>query len=306
MATKSFAPKFLGTTGLSMSQAQSISNLCNQNAEEIKRQLSRINNYSMEIKFPMETIVTKNGHPIPDNLIAQLKEIGQLHACQAYLMSAIKSKEKYMELIRWNRFEYDVPQPAKRLSCIPTSHSLVNENWGWEQLTDAEHAEYLEAESMASHLGQFIHKAGILDSLRKELPKLSPISWITIKDGEKTPERLLIHHTEDDLMMIHEAIAKQHAEFEQKVNYFKAKVKNLVSEENNRIAKVNAAEMRRAGQETVEYNQLLNQWSTAKNAAESEFDASKEKQLNEASKLRIQVDPRFQPLVNRFNYKEPK
>lgn len=50
--------------GLSMSQAQSISNLCNQRAEEINQDISIINNFSKSIRIDDEHIIQK-GNPIP-------------------------------------------------------------------------------------------------------------------------------------------------------------------------------------------------------------------------------------------------
>jgi hypothetical protein len=43
----------------------------------------------------------------------------------------------------------------------------------------------LEAEAMASHLGQFIHNRGKLDKMRREVADLPSIEWLTVKEGEK-------------------------------------------------------------------------------------------------------------------------
>ena len=61
-----------------------------------------------------------------------------------------------------------------------------------------------------------------------------------VQDGKKTPVKVTKHHHSQSLMQLHEDIAEQHRQYEQRVNYFKAKVKNLVSDENARIQKLNA------------------------------------------------------------------
>jgi hypothetical protein len=116
----------------------------------------------------------------------------------------------------------------------------VNEKWGWDQLTVAEYNEFLEAEAFAAHIGQFIHKGGKLDQLRAELPTIKTLEFMEIETGKKTPMTISVHHKADDLMELHEELAGLHRGYEQKVNYFKAKVKNAVTAENARIAKENA------------------------------------------------------------------
>ncbi|MFN9959268.1 MAG: hypothetical protein ACK55I_39760, partial [bacterium] len=102
----------------------------------------------------------------------------------------------------------------------------VNESWGWSQLTDAEYSEYLQAEAMAAHLGQFIHKNGKLSQLRKDLPNTPSIEWFEVEEGKKTPVKVTKHHVSAALLGIHEDIAEAHRKYEQRVNYYKAKVKN--------------------------------------------------------------------------------
>ena len=62
----------LSTKGLSMSQAQSVSNLCNQNAVEIQRELDSYNNCSKTITVDGESYLLQEGISIPDNVIEKL------------------------------------------------------------------------------------------------------------------------------------------------------------------------------------------------------------------------------------------
>ena len=295
----------LSTKGLSMSQAQSVSNLCNQNAVEIQRELDSYNNCSKTITVDGQSYLLQEGISIPDNIIEKLKIKGDLHACQAFLMEAIKGKEAHMDDLR--RATPDLSHLVKpERVYAPDFDELpsVTESWGWTQLSDGEYSEYLQAEAMASHLGQFIHKSGKLSELRKQLPNTPSIEWFEVQEGKKTPVKVTKHHHSQSLMQLHEDIAEQHRQYEQRVNYFKAKVKNLTSDENARIQKLNA---NNAAEFLIIEKKLNEDYQLAMDAYNGEvlrltmeFNAQRELDIKNAAALRINVDPRFQDVINMF------
>ena len=295
----------LSTKGLSMSQAQSISNLCNQNAMEIQRQLDSYNNCSKSITVEGQVYSIQDGVPMPGNIIDLLKNKGDLHACQAFLMEAIKGKESEIERIR--RTSPDISHltaPIRQYAPDYDILSDVEESWGWRQLSDAEYSEYLQVEAMASHLGQFIHKNGKLSQLRKELPNIPSIEWFEVEQGKKTPVKVTKHHLAPILMDVHEEIAEDHRKYEQRVNYYKAKVKNLVSDENARIQKLNAdkaAEFLKLEKELNEKYQLAQDaYNGEVLRLTMEFNSQRELNIKAAAALRINVDPRFQHVIDMF------
>jgi hypothetical protein len=295
----------LSTKGLSMSQAQSISNLCNQNAMEIQRQLDSYNNCSKSITVEGQVYSIQDGVPMPGNIIDLLKNKGDLHACQAFLMEAIKGKESEIERIR--RTSPDISHltaPIRQYAPDYDILSDVEESWGWKQLSDAEYSEYLQVEAMASHLGQFIHKNGKLSQLRKELPNIPSIEWFEVEQGKKTPVKVTKHHLAPILMDVHEEIAEDHRKYEQRVNYYKAKVKNLVSDENARIQKLNAdkaAEFLKLEKELNEKYQLAQDaYNGEVLRLTMEFNSQRELNIKAAAALRINVDPRFQHVIDMF------
>lgn len=287
-----------------MSQAQSISNMCNQRAQEITRSLNAVNNASRTLKIEKDTYTEQEGVPMPANVFDLILEKAGLHACQGFLMEAIKAKDTKIDELRNRSFRYEVPAPhhqeAEDFDLLPH----VGEQWGWEQLTDAEYNEYLEKDSLAAHVGQFIHKGGKLDQLRDELPKLSGLDWITVKTGERTPVKVTKHHTSEELLALHEKLAGWHRELEQRVNYYKAKVKNLVTLENARRSAENA----RMGEEYTqkqakldeEYRLTMDAWRSAATIAKQRFEEQRELEIKEVAALRISVDPRFQAIVDMF------
>lgn len=298
------ANSFLSTTGLSMSQAQSVSNLCNQRATDILSEINAINNYSETVNHNGISYTLVAPVPIPTNIINLIMEKAQLHSCQGYLMEAIKQKNALIEEIKQKRYVSEIAMPQAPKKEFPNLQTEVTEKWGWDQLTLQEKAEFIEAESYAAHIGQVIHKSGKLDSLRKELPTIPGIRWMELKKDEKTPILVNIHHTQDRLLELHNALAEEHRNYEQRVNYFKAKVKNLVTLENARIAKENAIEYGRV----FEINQKLTKEFTVEYDAAvdtntklaQEFEESRQREINAASKLRIFIPEQFQPVINHF------
>lgn len=294
----------LSTTGLSLSQAQSISNLCYQRALEISNKLSNLNNAAKTIKANGEVFTIEPGKAVPKDVMSLLSEKAKLHATQAFLMTNIKAKDELLDEARAKKFITDLKYPESPEYFSFRAKSHVGEMWGWEQLSIAEYNEYLEAEAFAAHIGQFIHKNGELDRLRKDLPGVRKLEFMELEVGKKTPISVTVHHGSDELLNIHESLASLHRKYEQRVNYFKAKVKNLVTEENARISRENAdiqADI------NAKNNILRQEYTKAVDTYEDEykrqsqiFQAEIEESVKQIAALRITVDPRFQPVVDTF------
>lgn len=294
----------LSTTGLSLSQAASISNLCYQRAIEISHRLIGINNASKRVNVNGETYEETVAKPLPTDVVALIEEKAKLHATQGFLMTNLKAKEQLLQDLKRRAFESTSEFPERPIFKTFEPKAHVPETWGWDQLTVAESCEFLQAEAYAAHIGQFIHKDGVLDKLRKELPGVKTLEWISIKDGERIPVKVVTHHKSEDLLKTHEELATLHREHEQRVNYFKAKVKNLVSEENARISKENAVEQEVIN---VSNNKLQTDYATLYTAytgavlKEREiFEAARQEETKAASALRITIDARFQPTIDSF------
>jgi len=294
----------LNTTGLSLSQAQSISNLCFQRTQDISSNLSVINNAEKTLKIGNETYIETVGNKIPANVVDLLLEKALLHATQAFLMENIKAKDSILKELKAKYFISPLTEPD-----YPNMHSaillpLVDEKWGWDQLSLSEYNEYLEAEAYAAHIGQFIHKDCKLDILRKELSTIKTLEWMTIKDGEKTPLKVSVHHNQAQLLDIHNNLAALHRKYEQRVNYFKAKVKNLVTEENARISKVNADEQAIVNNSNKKmedtFSELLRVYRAENLRLIQDFEKTRQEDIQKVAGLRITVDTRFQTTVDKY------
>jgi len=294
----------LASKGLSMSQAQSISNLCNQRSKDITAQLADINNVSKELTIGTETYIETQGNPIPANVVQLLQAKARLSATQAFLMENIKAKDELINKIKRESFNYEIESPERPKLISETIPTEIGEEFGWDTLSTAEYNEYLEAEAYASHIGQFIHKGGKLDRLRAELPTIKTLEFMEIEVGKKTPLKVEIHHTPAYLLTIHEELAALHRGYEQKVNYFKSKVKNAVTTENAKIQKergtIQASVNERNSEAANTYKLAYDKWVGEERKAQHEFEEARQGRIQEAVNLKIEVAERFQDVVNEF------
>jgi hypothetical protein len=297
--------KFLSTSGLSMSKAQSISNICNQRAKYIDSLLTNVNNVSKYFKQSDGEIYMKQiGKPLPVNVLELLMDKSSYHALQAYLMEAVKYKDNLLEIEKYNLFTTELEHPISPKYIQNIFIKEVDEKWGWEQLTEKEYSEYLEAETYASHIGQYFHKNGVLDNLRKNYNTDLELSFIELKKDEKIPVTSTPNHTEKELIDLHENLANVHREYEQKVNYYKAKVKNLVSSKNITVSKLNSDVI--AMSDVVnkklrqEYDELVNDYSNKLSLEKLEFNKNKEMELNRISSLKINIPSNLQATVDKI------
>ena len=295
------------------------SNLCNQRAIEIGGKLIDVNNYSKKIdvnNYSKKTHVEDNwktlqsAKPLPENVVELLKNKAELHACQAFLMENIKAKDRMLKEAKTDNANIsDIDTPIRPNFVDPKLLKEVDEEYGWEQLTVSEINEYIEAEAFAAHIGQFIHKDGILTHLRNELPHVPEIEWMVIKEGIKTPVDINVHHNSGNLLNIHEELAALHREYEQRVNYFKAKVKNLTTKRNAEIAKINADAQNEAEKINndlqVKYDTAMQKYSERVKSIRKEFEKKRQARISEIASMRINVDPRFQKIIDEFLTKLP-
>ena len=294
----------LASKGLSMSQAASISNLCNQRSKDITAQLADINNVSKELVIGTETYIETQANPIPLNVVQLLQDKARLSATQAFLMENIKAKDELINKIKYEGFEYDTEAPLRPTIISETLPSQVDEDFGWDTLTTAEYNEFIEAEAYASHIGQFIHKGGKLDKLRAELPTIKTLEFMEIEVGKKTPMKVSIHHTPEQLLTIHEELAALHRGYEQKVNYFKSKIKNATTSENARVQKERGEIQAKVNQQNSDlanaYKLAYEEWTANQRKAQHEFEEKRQNRIQDAVNLKIEVAERFQDVVNEF------
>jgi hypothetical protein len=295
--------------GLSLSQAQSISNLCEQRAADLERMFKAFNNCSKTVTVQGKEFEIQQSNPIPKNIIDLITEKAKLHGCQAFLMENIKAKDAMLIYWKLTDAEVSFELPELPIKQVAVKIPAVSEEYGWTQLTATELNEYLEAEAYASHIGQFIHSKSPLDRLRTELSILPTVDWMVIEDKTKTPIVIKKHHESKDLLELHEELATLHRAFEQRVNYFKAKVKNITTEKNSAIAKLNTEAQNLISQANKDasaaHEAAVRVVNENVKSAVAAFEQVRYAAIQKIAKYRIQIDPRFQDTIDMFMKRLP-
>lgn len=298
----------LSSAGLSMTLAQSISNLLNQRANMLVNQLTTANNATKTIKVDGDTYVFQVGKPLPDDAIQVLLEVAQLRATQAFLMENIKGKAALLTEIKQSQLAFPLEPPVRAPYAVGVYRHTMTEEEGLNELSVAEASDFLEVEAYAAHIGQFIHAKTPLDILRADLAKAQPMEWHTIgmntPSAKQVPVHVERHHSEAQLLALHTKLAGLHRRYEQRVNYFKTKVKNLVTEYNAQVARDNAVEEGRVNTVNAGINEAygaaMGAYNGAYNLALQAFEAERQEKVLAASNLKIAVGPRFQEVITQF------
>ena len=300
----------LSEKGLSMSQATSVANLCHQRSNEINQQIIVFNNASESVTLNNELIIMVKARPMPEDIFALLTTKAELVSLQAYLMEAVKTKNNWIKKLQEDKYIIPVELIAPEMERVeyPTDiEASVSEEWGWEQLNLSEITDFLIAEAKASQLGQFIHKDGILDKLRKDLATLPDMKWLDKYVGggvTSLPVKIEKHHKAEDLLAFHEKFAMAHREAEMKVNYYKAKIKNLTSLKNAEIAKSNGDKMATYNEKSAAaqnlYTQQSNFFLNEVKKGKQLFEKTRLDEIRRVSALKIQIPLELQNTLDLF------
>ena len=289
---------FLSKTGLSITQAQSISNLCNQYCVEIDNVLQNINIISKEFTFNQEHFIEQKANEVPANLIELLNKKGEYSSLQAFLMENIKLKDSLLEEAENKYFRFEESSPLQPKFIDPRGLPRITE----VQLSEEDRIDYLIQESFASQIGKFIHKGEKLDMLRKEASNTPLVEWKKIDSNITIPVKNTIHTTPEELFKIHLQLVEIHRVHAQKLNYYKAKMKNQLSDLNEEIVRKNAEEYDKASskyqKELQEYNEEFRKYEERYHKALFAFQEEKEKEMKRIASLRIRIPEIFKPLVD--------
>lgn len=295
----------LSEKGLSLTQAQTISNLCNQKIVEINRKLEQINNCSKKLDWDGQKLVFQNEYPMPANFVELVLDKGKYAACIAFLRENMKEKENLLRSKKSEVFVFDKKEPTYPTLEQFKPTELVGEEYGWEQLSEDEINSFIQAEAQASHIGNVIHTDSILDKLRKEITKIKPLEFHSVgKNHAECPVIVNTHHTSEQLYDVHESLAKEHREFEKKVNYVKAKVINLTTLKNAEISAENAiksAEINNENKKLMEeYKTKLSDFNNEFVEKQHLFEQTRQNEVKKIASLKIKVDKMFQNTIDEF------
>lgn len=241
---------FSETNGLSSSEANHVANIASELVQSAEENLARTSVTKLEV------ILNGVNHPIKlknfdsktvtDNIAVRPR----LFQLSAWLRYAVKLKEKMLN-------EVDFPVEFSEVMVNPPHLNLVDEEWAKAQLTIKELAEFLSYEAEAAAYGHYIHNNGLLKLWQKELSQ--PLFAF---DRDKNPIVTAERTDPAEVDSLFFELQKKHRESEQKCNYYKAKLKNMVALENTARTNKYSAEL-------SEYKKAYNQFESNSHIAES-------------------------------------
>jgi len=290
---------YLSNNGLSMSQATSISNSMTQRVNDIDSTMSNWTVIKETVFLKDKEIVNKNINlPDKEEINSLLREKQLLISAISWIMESVKVKNSYLEQIKRNKYSEPVPV-LENIEYIPMLNP-VNEEWGMSKLSQSEIEEFVIRVAESSVIGKFIHKGSILEKLRNESNISEFVSMKRIGKEEFISQLTVSVGAFEELSSYHKELAEKHLESEKRVNYFKAKIQNLVNEENQRIIQVNSENNRKNSLLKEEAKSRLDKLISEYNLKVSEFEKENLKELSRVSKLRIVIPSQIQDTVNLY------
>ena len=275
-----YTSKFLDTKGLTTAEANYTANIIKELCERISNEIKQLTLFKGTLNFQGKQTEYNKVYKV-ENLEEKCLEEGNLYALSAWLREAIKSKEALLKQVENDNFDISLLNEVN----YGKATSLLTEDEVKYSLPINELAEYLAYEAKAAHIGKKVHPNGIFEqwfNMIKNTPKvqINEINKDYIVEFDQVVD-------EKDLYQTYFTLQKEYREAEQKVNYYKAKVKNLLNERNQEINQKNRALQDKLSQDLEIQN--------SKNLAlQAEINNLRGQKLKEVSELKIIIPNELQ------------
>ena len=279
---------FLGSKGLSQSEANHTANVAKEIAEGIGHEISHM---SLFKKMLHDTFGQTEYNFVKevDDLETKCMEEGNIYALSAWLREGIKAKAAWLQEVMSASaeslgFPTDNAPAEASLLVLPTEAEMI------DTLSIAERAEYLALEAKAAHIGKKIHPGGIIPRWRRDLAETPPVEFIqgTITHMRVSVDRLIDPVVVDALFY---KLQKEHREVESRVNYYKAKLHNLFNEK--------LADVQRENSDIYEvYRTKLADYRARYEVNSRKAEAKRAEMLKEISDLKVIIPDSLQKTLD--------
>jgi hypothetical protein len=279
-----YTSKFLDTKGLTTAEANYTANIIKELCERISNEIKQLTLFKGTLNFQGKQTEYNKVYKV-ENLEEKCLEEGNLYALSAWLREAIKAKEALLKQVENDNFDISLLNEVN----YGKATNLLTEDEVKYSLPINELAEYLAYEAKAAHIGKKVHPNGIFEqwfNMIKNTPKvqINEINKDYIVEFDQVVD-------EKDLYQTYFTLQKEYREAEQKVNYYKAKVKNLLNERNQEINQKNRALQDKLSQDLEIQN--------SKNLAlQAEINNLRGQKLKEVSELKIIIPNELQKTLD--------
>jgi vacuolar-type H+-ATPase subunit H len=309
---------FFDAKGLTISEANYKANLIKEVAESIEAQFKNTSAYTSEMIFDGRNLAL-------DSFISiELKDLanqeGNLYGLSAWLREAIKAKALLLTQVATmdslsllmpdeTLIESFTERQPNRIQ--PLRQLFVTEEDVLGAFSIGERAEYYAVEAKAAHLGKKIHPNGVISRIRKDLQTERKVTFKQLPDGvgQKTyvVEHIPLYNPEsvDDLFF---ELQSQHRSYEEKLNYFKARIKNEVTDANAKSQEVFTKAVRAAHDA---YELLIQEWQKdfvkAQTAQREQISLLEERRLQltkHVAALKVVIPKEFEVVLETIDEKK--
>lgn len=223
-----YESKYLGSLGLTSAEANYTANIVKELCDKINNEIGNMSLFSAILTKGDKDHIFMKERKVED-LQKKCMEEGNLYALSAWLREGIKEKDELINKVNNDSFGF-IPENSTDIGREYTNNQIVlpTEASIRRELPINELAEFLSYEAKAAHIGKKVHPNGIFEKWFREL-KNTPTLQLH-PDNKEMIITLTQVILEQDLYKIYFELQKEYREAEQKVNYYKAKIKNLLSE----------------------------------------------------------------------------
>lgn len=269
---------FFSKDGISSSHANHVSNLLKEQNTLISKRLSGVKafNYNVVIDQQKHNVTTTSKVETGD-----WEKEGRYYALSAWLKEAIKAKNSLLDFYRTceaNEFlegEETVPEfketPPVKVS--PPNVRAWTELDAIGELSIAERSEYYTLEAYAAHIGKYIHTGGVLSNVKNDLAGGPVVGFHKIVQNGQQTEIPMFSTPNFDANQINKEyfeLQAKHREYESKLNSYKARIQNRVTEKNAELQKEFTLASVKANNE---YNAALNDYHAKMSKFTGELEA---------------------------------
>lgn len=271
--------QFFGKNGLTSAEANHYANIAFELVQSKERELNSYSANEIKILVGDRELLYREKRFDESKIIEDMELRPKLYKLSAWLREAVKEKERLLSAI-------DDDSPVlESLSISSPQLTRVNENWAREQLNVKELADFLACEAEAAAIGKYIHNDGLVKRWQQEVrsdrvfDQAGKVYCITDQVEQKTVDNIFFD------------LQKKHREAEKKVNFYKAKLKDMVNKENQNRIDAYQKEMR-------SYEQAVRQTDEYNNKIKEEWEREKIRRREQISSMKIVVPNELQETVN--------
>lgn len=228
---------YFSKDGISSSQANHVSNLIRERNKVVASEIDTTGAYREILKKDGETFHIRNPRKV--DLLTLSQQEGELYALSAWLREAIKAREalltyyrncphtEFGQLPSWPNGA--APTMPVRVNITPPSKATDADILATFSVKDL--AEYWTLEAKAAHIGKRIHKGGVVSNIREELlaRKEDTTTFVQI-DGKSHPVNFTSVYNLDEVTESFDKLQSLHRDYEKKLNWYKARIQNGMSE----------------------------------------------------------------------------